>query len=107
MRNDAHPQDSVRRPLTHAFGWIKGSLQTNAFQENTKWISANSISGETFSLGIEKIRLGVVNDYCGLCAGLVAAASIPQWRRGSPILAQQCAREKGLDFGGGQNGKST
>jgi hypothetical protein len=78
---------------THARIWLdKGKPTTNAFQENTKWSLANSISGESFSLSIERIRLGIVNDYCCLCAELVAYASIPPvggevaryWRKSAP-----------------------
>jgi len=60
--NDAYPQENVKQPLTHESGWIKGTPRTNVFQENTRWISADSIEQENSSPSIERIRPGFANE---------------------------------------------
>ena len=49
MRNDASPPENVRRLLTQESGWIRGTQKTSVFQENTMWISADSILKEKSS----------------------------------------------------------
>jgi len=42
-------------------GWIRGIHKTNVFQENTKWISADSILKGNSSLNIES-KIGFVSE---------------------------------------------
>ena len=61
LRNDASPLENVRQLLTQESGWIRGTQKTNMFQENTMWISADSISKENSSSNIES-KIGLAND---------------------------------------------
>jgi len=61
LRNDARPPENAKQPLTQESGSIRGTQKTNVFQENTMWISADSISKENSSLNIES-KIGLAND---------------------------------------------
>ena len=61
MRKDASPLRNVRQPLTQESGWIRGIQKTSVFQENTKWISADSILKGNSSLNIES-KIGFANE---------------------------------------------
>lgn len=65
MRNGAPPLENVSQPRTQESGWTRGTQKTNAFQENTMWMSADSILMEHSSLNTES-KIGFANELSGV-----------------------------------------
>jgi hypothetical protein len=64
LRKGAPPLENVSQPRTQESGWTR-SQKTNAFQENTMWISAHSILMEHSSLNTES-KIGFAYELSGV-----------------------------------------
>jgi hypothetical protein len=65
MRNGAPPLENLSQPRTQESGWTRGTQKTNAFQENTMWMSADSILMEHSWLNTES-KIGFANELSGV-----------------------------------------
>jgi hypothetical protein len=72
MRNGAPPLENVSQPRTQESDWTRGTQKTNAFQENTMWISADSILLEHSSLSTES-KIGFANELNGVAIEMLIA----------------------------------